>query len=83
MWSPLCLSLIHICYSFKKTKSMSALLEERQKRRKEKSSNPDTVNLPAQTATSSQPNLKSLVESVKRKSAAATEHGGTGKRRKL
>lgn len=62
---------------------MSALLDERQKRRKEKASDPDAPSRPGQSPTSSQPNLKSLVESVKRKSAAATEQGGAGKRRKL
>lgn len=67
--------------SFKKTKSMSALLEERAKRQK--------VRLDAQprrkkAGDDAQPNhsLQNLVESVKRKSAAAGA-AGVGKRRKL
>ncbi|EKM61787.1 uncharacterized protein PHACADRAFT_204941 [Phanerochaete carnosa HHB-10118-sp] len=68
---------------FKKTKSMSALLEERVKRQKEKLGDPNAVAQPKKAGdNASSNNLKSLVESVKRKSAAAN-HSGVGKRRKL
>ena len=63
---------------------MSALLDERSKRQREKFGDPDAVNLVSKQADSrdsAQPNLKSLVESVKRKSAVAEQ--GVGKRRKL
>ena len=63
---------------------MSALLEERSKRQREKLGDPDSVNLNLKKSNSeetSQTNLKSLVESVKRKSAAV-DQDGVGKRRK-
>lgn len=65
---------------FKKTKSMVALIDERTKRQKR--SRPEdepSARLPAKVDDTS---LKNLVESVKRKSAAANQ-GGFGKRRKL
>jgi len=66
---------------FKKTKGMSALLEERAKRQREKRLD-SGITAPASESNSiSQSNLKNLVESVKRKSTAA--EGGFGKRRKL
>ncbi|PCH33705.1 hypothetical protein WOLCODRAFT_160280 [Wolfiporia cocos MD-104 SS10] len=69
---------------FKKTKSMSALLDERSKRQKEKHSAADGPGA-AESGGGDQSNgnnLKKLVESVKRKSAAAGQPG-TGKRRKV
>lgn len=63
---------------------MSALLDERSKRQKSKLGDRDTVRVqPKKTGSAdhAQNNLKSLVESVKRKSAAV--HHGVGKRRKL
>ncbi|KAI0801175.1 hypothetical protein C8Q74DRAFT_1364815 [Fomes fomentarius] len=68
---------------FKKTKSMSALLEERSRRQQEKASKnrESTVARRADTE-SQQPSLQSLVESVKRKSAAL-DKPGMGKRRKV
>ncbi|KAI0068254.1 hypothetical protein BV25DRAFT_1987063 [Artomyces pyxidatus] len=68
---------------FKKTKSMSALLEERSKRRKSKGNDTpgDASGDLAAMEKGNGHSLKSLVESVKRKSATAD--GGVGKRRKL
>ncbi|KAI0815044.1 hypothetical protein BC629DRAFT_1588722 [Irpex lacteus] len=66
---------------FKKTKSMSALLEERSKRQRNKQGGDDYTRPVSNTGGTSQPNLKSLVESVKRKSAGMD--GSVGKRRKL
>lgn len=68
-------------YSFKKTKSMSALLEERSKRQKDRHSRPDQ-SVVEDTHTGGKDSLKNLVESVKRKSAAV-EQREAGKRRKL
>lgn len=63
---------------------MSALLSERQKRQKEKSGDGEAVSSQHKKMNeTAQPSLKSLVESVKRKSAATVEQGGVGKRRKL
>ncbi|KAI0375087.1 hypothetical protein BV20DRAFT_933533 [Pilatotrama ljubarskyi] len=68
---------------FKKTKSMSALLEERSRRQQEKAShNRESASSQREDGGSSQPSLQSLVESVKRKTAAL-EEPGVGKRRKL
>lgn len=65
---------------FKKTKSMVALIDERAKRQKRSLPEDETsARLPAKVDDTS---LKNLVESVKRKSAAANQ-GGFGKRRKL
>ncbi|KAG1760041.1 hypothetical protein EV702DRAFT_1208036 [Suillus placidus] len=65
---------------FKKTKSMVALIDERAKRQKRSRPQDETsARLPAKVDDTS---LKYLVESVKRKSAAA-DQGGFGKRRKL
>lgn len=65
---------------FKKTKSMVALIDERTKRQKGSLPEDGTgARLPARVDDTS---LKNLVESVKRKSAAAGQ-GGFGKRRKL
>ncbi|KAF9015108.1 hypothetical protein BDQ17DRAFT_1340497 [Cyathus striatus] len=67
---------------FKKTKSMSALLEERQRRRHSTTDYGDkkvTAN-PKQDHTGK--SLQSLVESVKRKGASASMHSN-GKRRKI
>ncbi|KAI0048362.1 hypothetical protein FA95DRAFT_1605340 [Auriscalpium vulgare] len=63
---------------FKKTKSMTALLEERQKRRKHRPS--DTPRDAAPSPSTASQSLTNLVERVKRKSAAPE---GMGKRRKL
>lgn len=65
---------------FKKTKSMVALIDERIKRQKRSRPEDETgARLPTKVDNTS---LKNLVESVKRKSAAA-DQGGFGKRRKL
>ncbi|KAF9822120.1 hypothetical protein IEO21_00114 [Rhodonia placenta] len=64
---------------FKKTKSMAALLGERSKRQKEKTGADVPVTAKRQD-TAGKDSLKSLVESVKRKSAAAEQQ--PGKRRK-
>ncbi|KAG2149663.1 hypothetical protein BD769DRAFT_1343625 [Suillus cothurnatus] len=65
---------------FKKTKSMVALIDERTKRQKRSRPEDETgARLPTKVDNTS---LKNLVESVKRKSAAA-DQGGFGKRRKL
>jgi hypothetical protein len=65
---------------FKKTKSMVALIDERTKRQKRSRPEDETgARLPTKVDNTS---LKNLVESVKRKSAAANQ-GGFGKRRKL
>jgi hypothetical protein len=65
---------------FKKTKSMVALIDERIKRQKRSRPEDETgARLPTKVDNTS---LKNLVESVKRKSAAANQ-GGFGKRRKL
>ncbi|KAJ3479605.1 hypothetical protein NLI96_g8934 [Meripilus lineatus] len=69
---------------FKKTKSMSALLEEGSKRRRERFEGP-TENDSLKTHTqkgSSRDQLHKLVESVKRKSSS-TEKPSIGKRRKI
>jgi len=65
---------------FKKTKSMSALLEERHRRQQTLR---DEVKSSASKAShaAGERGLQSLVESVKRKSANAERH--MGKRRKL
>ncbi|EPQ60624.1 hypothetical protein GLOTRDRAFT_102368 [Gloeophyllum trabeum ATCC 11539] len=65
---------------FKKTKSMSALLEERSKRKKATPHHSDSA-APRTGAISSDRTLESLVQSVKRKSVA-TEGPSNGKRRK-
>lgn len=65
---------------FKKTKSMVALIDERTKRQKRSRPEDETsTRLPTKVDDTS---LKNLVESVKRKSAAA-DQSGFGKRRKL
>ncbi|KAG1811216.1 uncharacterized protein BJ212DRAFT_561391 [Suillus subaureus] len=65
---------------FKKTKSMLALIDERTKRQKRSRPEDETgARLPTKVDHTS---LKNLVESVKRKSAAA-DQSGFGKRRKL
>lgn len=73
-----CTQLLTLSSSFKKTKSMSALLEEGSNRRRERYEN--TGRKSAIRGSSDQ--LQSLVESVKRKSAS-TGKPGIGKRRKL
>ncbi|KAI0669809.1 hypothetical protein C8Q78DRAFT_976734 [Trametes maxima] len=68
---------------FKKTKGMSALLDERSRRQQEKTSrNHESTASKRNASDGNQPSLQSLVESVKRKSAAMDE-SGMGKRRKL
>ena len=78
-------SLYNFLSSFKKTKSMTALLEERQKRQREIRGDEMDGN-PAKSrkvgVSDSTKNLQSLVESVKRKSIQS-EITGQGKRRKL
>ncbi|KAI8990519.1 hypothetical protein BD414DRAFT_483899 [Trametes punicea] len=67
---------------FKKTKSMAALLEERSRRQQERAAHSRESASSMRDDASSQPSLQSLVESVKRKTAAM-EGSGVGKRRKL
>jgi hypothetical protein len=78
-----CLHTQNLYYtSFRKTKGMAALLKERSKWQKELRDD-GTNTVPTKTsATDLGVNLKSLVESVKRKTANL-EHSGAGKRRKL
>ena len=78
----LTLSLLFL--SFKKTKSMAALLEERQKRQREIRDNEMDANSvkSRKVGDSDSRNLQSLVESVKRKSVQS-KVTGQGKRRKL
>lgn len=63
-------------HSFKKTESMSALLEERSRRQGGR------AEASASGSVSSRKSLESLVENVKRKSDAIGEDN-SGKRRKL
>lgn len=67
---------------FKKTKSMAALLEERSKRRQSKLGDKVGDRTAKKTDEGGAGSLASLVESLKRKSAAA-EQQGSGKRRRL
>ncbi|KAI0651940.1 hypothetical protein C8Q79DRAFT_68312 [Trametes meyenii] len=67
---------------FKKTKSMAALLDERSRRQHEKMRDREPTASKRDPSDDRQPSLQSLVESVKRKSAAMDE-SGVGKRRKL
>ncbi|TFK41218.1 hypothetical protein BDQ12DRAFT_679099 [Crucibulum laeve] len=67
---------------FKKTKSMAALLDERQKRQKSMREEHEESTLVKAAPVAGGKSLQSLVESVKRKSAN-TGMTGTGKRRKL
>lgn len=69
---------------FKKTKAMTALLDERQKRMHERRGSQDgrVTNKAKDTTGNSTNSLRSLVESVKRKSANV-DIPGQGKRRKL
>lgn len=72
-----------IFFSFKKTKSMTALLEERSKRQKANHENLGSEAVAKSTTRDrGRQNLQSLVESVKRKSTAG-EGQALGKRRKL
>ncbi|KAF9044598.1 hypothetical protein BDZ89DRAFT_1127998 [Hymenopellis radicata] len=66
---------------FKKTKSMSALLEEGGKRRQKKRGEDGTATTPT-SSTGSGRKLESLVESVKRKSMVQGQKGN-GKRQRL
>ena len=62
---------------------MAALLDERSRRQQEKTlKNRDSTTTRRSEAEPQQPNLQSLVESVKRKSAVL-EEPSLGKRRKL
>ncbi|KAG9090294.1 pre-rRNA-processing protein esf1, partial [Ceratobasidium sp. 392] len=69
---------------FKKTKSMQALLDERAKRQREQQSKEDVrareKSKPALESAQEDRSLKSIVESVKRKSGVANP--SAGKRRK-
>ncbi|OCH96084.1 hypothetical protein OBBRIDRAFT_361349 [Obba rivulosa] len=66
---------------FKNTKSMSALLEERSKRQRNASAHHEERSTAKTQESTGEKSLQSLVESVKRKSAAADR--GMGKRRKI
>lgn len=68
--------------SFKKTKGMTALLEERRKRLQQQTRVEPESKAPSREDGPSNPSLQKLVESVKRKSAEAVAPG-QGKRRKL
>ena len=79
--------------SFKKTKSMVALLDERSKRRQHTRDDNDRTNIHSakgsknqnqneDTSSAPQQSLKSLVESVKRKSNHS-DGKGVGKRQRL
>jgi len=69
--------------SFKKTKGMTALLEERQKRqREEKRESVSGAKSSSSVDAPNQRSLESLVESVKRKSSAR-DRPKMGKRQKL
>ena len=71
----------HPIHSFKKTKAMSELLEERSERqRRKRDLSQQKASEPLEDTPTTQ-NLKSLVESVKRKSSAADVK--LGKRRKI
>ncbi|VDB99638.1 unnamed protein product [Peniophora sp. CBMAI 1063] len=65
---------------FKKTKSMSALLDERQKRQKQKRGHDDGDGMAASEGGNGDQSLQSLVESLKRRTSSLT--GGVGKRRR-
>jgi len=67
---------------FKKTKSMTALLQERSKRQKSRHEDEGDDGMSKKTDGGGARSLTSLVESVKRKSAA-TELHGSGKRRRV
>ena len=69
-------------FRFKKTLGMVALLEERSKRLKEKRNGLDSTGSKPKSRKDTERSLKSLVESVKRKSAAV-DQPGAGKRPKL
>ena len=72
-----------LCYSFKKTKGMVSLLEERSKRQKDLQRPTSDGAQDRKPATGDDGrSLHSLAERVKRKSAAA-RGSGMGKRRKL
>ncbi|KAG5647933.1 hypothetical protein DXG03_006967 [Asterophora parasitica] len=67
---------------FKKTSSMNAFLRERARRRKQQSGEGSAHSSTSIQKASDEKSLKSLVESVKRKSVNALAQG-TGKRRKV
>ena len=75
---------MRVSFSFKKTKAMSALLEERQKRLRDQSGahDGDAPKKAKDTKASNVDGLQSLVESVKRKSQNV-DPPGQGKRRKI
>ena len=66
-----------VLYSFMKTKGMVSLMHARRKTQDDKD-----VDRPVERTTEVHQSLQSLVESVKRKSAAI-QQPGIGKRRKL
>lgn len=68
--------------SFKKTKGMAALLDERSKREKSKRGNEGDDRITRKTDGSEGRSLTSLIESVKRKSAVVDPQG-SGKRRRV
>jgi hypothetical protein len=68
-------------FSFKKTKSMAALLEERTQRQKDILREKTGVHAIDRGEEDKHQNLRELVEKVKRKSAAAMQP--LGKRQKL
>lgn len=72
-----------MCNSFKKTKAMKILLEEKQRRRREQIGQSEEITKkPTAGQEPSSKALQTLVESVKRKNANI-DPPGQGKRRKL
>ena len=87
------LDLLVLLFSFKKTKAMTAILDERQRRRREQTEDTEIHTTASQLgkaamdnaaggANSNSNSLQNLVESLKRKNANA-DLPGVGKRRKL
>ena len=77
--------MILVLYSFKKTKAMAAILDERQRRRRDQARKAEETYAATSSRSGSGTNsksLRSLVESVKRKSVNA-DVPGIGKRKRL
>jgi len=71
-----------LVFSFKKTKGMSALLEERRKQLHKRSNNGSAKESATAAPSGEERSLEKLVESVKRKTVDSHTQG-QGKRRKL
>lgn len=71
-------------FSFKKTKNMSVLLEERARRQRLKQTPESSIKNPAPSHDNAdERNLRKLVENVKRKSTLSDGPKNEGKRRKM